>query len=626
MATPPTRVSYNVPTSGNYSSTTTPKTSNSFDVVAGDLIVVLASAENGAASLSTNPTASGGSVTWTARFNTAGTSGNGSRVTCWTGAVGATATGVTISVARAGTALFWGFSATLWRNHGGVGAIAMETLTTGSETPAIDILTTGDNSAVQYTNNDWNAVDGSSRAFRSINVSAVETVYFRSAANHTVYGCYWSDTGAAGTKTMGLTAPAAQRPAHGGIEILGTTSGTAHALSSTGTGTTTGSLDVTLVPAPLSLSATGTGTSTGSLAVNLVQRVSSTGTGTTTGTAALSLSPGALSATGSGTTTGSAALSSTLALSASGTGTTTGSVNVTIGAVTHSLSSTGTGTSTGSLAVGLGQALSATGTGTSTGSLDVTLVAGSVAHAISATGTGTTTGSAALTSGLALSSTGSGTSTGSVSVALVQKVSATGTGTSAGSLDVTIVTGVTLDLSATGTGTTAGSAAITVGLGLSCTGTGQTGGSLSLRLAQALRSTGSAETGGSLAVVLRMPLAATGYGVSSGSVELTQPTFTFTPPTHEEPIRPGKDMPKHIGYYRLTYAASVVLVNGHFQSIRTPAPDLLAGLVEGTDYFLGGREYEVTRNVMAQLEDDGYTSVSSFGYGMGAYGAGPYGD
>lgn len=103
--------------------------------------------------------------------------------------------------------------------------------------------------------------------------------------------------------------------------------------------------------------------------------------------------------------------------------------------------------------------------------------------------------------------------------------------------------------------------------------------------------------------------------------------YRFSPPTHEEPIRPGRDMPSRpISYYRLTYAKSVVKINGSFQSIRTPSAESLVGLVEGVDFFRGGYEYEVDQDIAADLEAAGLMSVPSFGYGMGAYGAGPYGD
>jgi hypothetical protein len=78
----------------------------------------------------------------------------------------------------------------------------------------------------------------------------------------------------------------------------------------------------------------------------------------------------------------------------------------------------------------------------------------------------------------------------------------------------------------------------------------------------------------------------------------------FSPPTHEEPIRTTM-LPLH--YYRLTYAKSLVKVNGTFVAIRSPAPELLVGLTEGVDYFRGGYEYEVTQPVAAALEAAGYS-------------------
>jgi hypothetical protein len=62
-----------------------------------------------------------------------------------------------------------------------------------------------------------------------------------------------------------------------------------------------------------------------------------------------------------------------------------------------------------------------------------------------------------------------------------------------------------------------------------------------------------------------------------------------------------------LSYFRLTYAASVVKVNGTFTSIRTPAPELLEGLTEGIDYFRGGCQYEVSAALADELEAAGYS-------------------
>jgi hypothetical protein len=626
VATPPTRVSFNVPTSGNFSANGASKVTASFAVQAGDLIVVMGSICNAYTYVAGNPSASGGSVTWTPRAQAGATGTNNSGAWLWTGAVGASAT-ITVTLTRpTATNDFWGFSATVWRNHGGVGAVFNGNNATGSGAPSV-AATCSANSAVQCQVNDWNAVT-TARTWRTINGSAEsESTYVAVAGQHTVYGGYRADTGSAGSITQGLTAPSNLRWVLVGVEILGTTSGTTHDLTST-----------------------GTGTSTGSLAVNLAQKTSSTGTGTTTGSANLLLAPGALSASGSGSTTGSANLTATLALSASGAAQTAGSVDVTLNVAPLSLSATGTGTTGGSAALRLVMPLGATGTGTSTGSADLTIVGGPLG--LSAIGTGQTGGSLAMTATLTASSTGTGATTGSLAMISTLKVSAggaagttgaaamsirhgvsaTGTGQTAGSLEVTIPFGDTYQLTATGTGTTSGSLELTPIIALSASGAGttagslamirtgqlrgmglggQTSGSLVLNIRAKLTASGSGQATGSLEMrVSTLRLSSTGYTFSSGSLDLTEPQFSFSPPTHEEPMRVDPDRRNApLSYYRLTYAPSLVKVGGTWTAMRTPPPELLAGLTAGEDYFLGGFEYEIDQHTARELALAGYTST-----------------
>src|SRR4051812_31266098 len=154
MATPPTRVSFNAPATGNFSSGATPKVTPAFDVVSGDLIVVICTAESNLNVSTVTPSASGGTVTWTAQVtnNTAATSPNSSPGYVWTGAVGAAATGITVTLAKRSTdpSLFYGFSATLWRSHGGVGTTFNGNNGTGSGAPSVaGAASCAANSAVQ---------------------------------------------------------------------------------------------------------------------------------------------------------------------------------------------------------------------------------------------------------------------------------------------------------------------------------------------------------------------------------------------------------------------------------------------------------------------------------------------
>lgn len=268
--TPPDRISYNVPTSGNYTTNTSPKTTNAFDVQAGDLIVVIGSTEDTSSSLNT-PTATGGSITWTLQRSV--TTSNYSHIRLWTGVVGATATGITVSVTRSGsTTHFWGFSATVYRNHGGVGVTNVAN-TTGAPSLALNDVQAA--STLQAGVNDWNAVNGSSRTWRTVDGitptpavggNGYETLYTFTSGRHTTYGAYWPTT-SAGNKTVGLSAPTGQKFSIVGIEILGTDSASPitaapSSISSTETfGTPTAQLTLTAQPSSIS-SAESIGTPT----------------------------------------------------------------------------------------------------------------------------------------------------------------------------------------------------------------------------------------------------------------------------------------------------------------------------------------------------------------------------
>lgn len=221
---PPTRAAFAVPSTGNYSSNATPKVSSSFDVVAGDLIVVkssIANRESGTASTVT-PSLSGGSVTWTPQLSTTTVVAQ-SGAWLWTGIVGASATGVTLTLARPWSFAYeWGFSATLYRDHGGVGNLVSGNNGTGAGLPNVS-QTFSENSAVDFTINDWNAIDGSARDYIDINgEEPVGATYYFNSALHTVYGAYRLDVGVAGSKSIGMVAPGGQRWVMAGVEILGT--------------------------------------------------------------------------------------------------------------------------------------------------------------------------------------------------------------------------------------------------------------------------------------------------------------------------------------------------------------------------------------------------------------------
>ena len=92
------------------------------------------------------------------------------------------------------------------------------------------------------------------------------------------------------------------------------------------------------------------------------------------------------------------------------------------------------------------------------------------------------------------------------------------------------------------------------------------------------------------------------------ALPITRPAVAliqYTPPTHEDQIRAEERI---LRYHRLTTANSIVRVNGVFQSIRTPRPELLEGLVHGEDYFRGGYLYEIPQSLATELINAGFPS------------------
>ena len=306
MAAPTFQAHYVVST---WDTSTTPKTATP-TTSAGDVLAVLSAAEDNDATLGTP---SGNSLTYTLRQQSANTPDDASRVAGWT-APATAAVGWTLTQTRAGTALKWGFDAFRFSGSDGVGGSAVATA--GSGGPSLNITTTGANSAVVVIVADWNAVDGTTRTWRTVNGVAPsagngqETVYFRNGSNYTVYAAYYSDVGAAGVKTVGLSAPAGQIYSIVAIEILGTADAGVDATLAavlpavtaalSGELGATGTLSATL-PA-ITSSHNGTVTTEGAFAL-VMPSITASGNGTVTAESAFALVVPAITSTHNGTVT-----------------------------------------------------------------------------------------------------------------------------------------------------------------------------------------------------------------------------------------------------------------------------------------------------------------------------------
>lgn len=110
-----------------------------------------------------------------------------------------------------------------------------------------------------------------------------------------------------------------------------------------------------------------------------------------------------------------------------------------------------------------------------------------------------------------------------------------------------------------------------------------------------------------------------------GAIILPPPTYRFEPPSHEEPMRTNISP---FNYYRLTWANSIVRIDGTLTSVRTPAPEVISAAgEEGIDYFRGGGIYTVSQETAIELLNAGFPVQTSGGEGYGntPYGTTPYG-
>jgi hypothetical protein len=189
------------------------KTTASFNVQTGDVLVAYSSAENGSAS---PITISGGSLTWTLR-QSVHLGSSDADVYIWTAVANAN-TAMTVTFTSGNTSVRYGGNVLTFRNSSGVGASASTSATGG---PSLNLTTTKANSAIVFVSGDWNAVNGSSRTYRNGAGAFTEQTYNYDNGRYTVYGGYHANAGAAGTYAVGVSAPTGQHFSIAAIEIKG---------------------------------------------------------------------------------------------------------------------------------------------------------------------------------------------------------------------------------------------------------------------------------------------------------------------------------------------------------------------------------------------------------------------
>jgi len=224
MATPPT---YIAGAQTSWVVNTNPHSATAFTVLTGDIVVGAAVRPDNAG---TTDFTFGPSTfveqTLIHGGNGAGTStGTPTQTATQIQASGGSVTG---NISCNSTALPFGAAFAQFRGSNGIGAQAQGTAVAGTPSAvSLNITTTQDNSAILAVFGDWNANDGASRVYRTVNgITPVaggsgEVAYYRDTTNYAVYVVYWADAGPAGTKTVGISTPATMQWTGSAVEILG---------------------------------------------------------------------------------------------------------------------------------------------------------------------------------------------------------------------------------------------------------------------------------------------------------------------------------------------------------------------------------------------------------------------
>ena len=226
------------------------------NVTSGDLLVAIGLTENTAFTM-TNPTNTGTAFTWTRQLLTS----NSSRTPVYIWTATATATqSTTFSVT--GNSGWCGFEVLRFSSHNGFGLIVQDTSSNASA-PQTSFGGASTCSGLLLIAGDWNAIDGASRAWASVNGDPMtELDYQRDSARATVYLGWAPNTGANSDVAPGLNAPTTANWQIGVIEIKGTVyDPTKPSVTDTGTLSATDASSVSVSgggPTPVNVTDTGT--------------------------------------------------------------------------------------------------------------------------------------------------------------------------------------------------------------------------------------------------------------------------------------------------------------------------------------------------------------------------------
>lgn len=190
----------------------------------GDLLVIFGAMENNTANLGTP---SGNGIAFTLQTSVGAVSGNYAPIYIWSGVDTAGGTNWTLTTSASSTGNSWGTTCYVFRNA----AVGTSAINSVSSVYSMSITPTKANSAIITYISDWSAQADTQdiRVWQTVNGytpsagNGLEKDYQYVNGGYTVYGAYYPDAGATGTKTVGLsTGPGT--PVHialASIEVVG---------------------------------------------------------------------------------------------------------------------------------------------------------------------------------------------------------------------------------------------------------------------------------------------------------------------------------------------------------------------------------------------------------------------
>lgn len=194
----------------SWDTTTSPKTTGTFNIAANDFLVAGLVDENFSTDNDYSFSNSGTALTWTEQTYS-WVNNSDCMVQTATAPVSASQTGITVSGTRAaGSADKFNIVVAHFSGSDGLGATNGAVGVTGAS-PSVSITTSFADSALFVIAADWGAQDGASRTWSTINgftptaANGQELVYFRNSLNYTVFAAYYPNVGAAGSKTIQIS-------------------------------------------------------------------------------------------------------------------------------------------------------------------------------------------------------------------------------------------------------------------------------------------------------------------------------------------------------------------------------------------------------------------------------------